>query len=213
MVPAWYEGIKAAANGHDIHVAALYTDSDDQTENRLKEHGVDILYDEEEGRPTYQIDSHQWLRESYDYMSRLRNRLIEYALEIDAEYFFSVDSDVVLPPGALSALLEWAGGTWTGAIAPSLILTPENTHWGFTAWNAMQWHQRIPNFPVRDYEPATGKVDLIMAAMLLDRTAMECRWSRHDCGEDVGFCMDARDRGVPLWWVREVFCRHIMHRA
>jgi hypothetical protein len=213
-IPYWYAGIDQNSDAANISLLALVTPSEDGTEQVLRDHNVEVILDSEEGRPVHEIDSHVWgIIPKFEYMARLRNQLVEIALEREVDYFFSLDSDIVLPQFGLSKLLHYSQ-THPGVVSPSV-----NMVMGGVAWNVMNWSN--PHYPMaanrdKPYAHITamqpGRADVIMAAMLLDRSAMECRWAAHMAGEDIGFCLDAESRGVNRWWYPEVRCQHLMSK-
>lgn len=208
-LPDWF----AAVEDQGIEVEYLFvysTDSTDETEVILKEHTDNILYDDSPGRPAHDIEGHVWgAMDKYQYMCHLRNGLLQHAKEMGADYFFSLDSDILLPRDGLKRLLHYAM-THQGVVSPAVNMT-----WGSTAYNVMSWIDRDnPNMGERTLlPPVTGQHHVIMAAMLLDRGAIEaCEWVPHQQGEDIGFCINAWKLKVPLWWVAEVRCQHLMQR-
>jgi hypothetical protein len=206
-VPHWYRGIEENMEAAPIHVAALLTESGDDTEELLKKRDVELFYDDEPGRLPWQIDTHIWDLERYAYMARLRNRLVELALEMDVDYFLSLDSDIILPPGGLEVILDYAVAH-PGVVSPKVQMGMTSS-----AWNTMHWTDPLhPGRANRHRTPEEGRADVVMAAMLLDRSALECRWQGHDSGEDIGFCLNAEARGILRWWLPSVQCRHLMHR-
>lgn len=204
----WFGALEEQEIEHGV--LALLTPSDDETELILQEHGADVIYDTSEGRRQRDIDGHVWGKMStFQYMADMRNELVRHALEMEADYFFSLDSDIILEKGALKKILQFAENH-PGVVSPAVNMTTG----GSTAWNTMDWvDRRFPNLPDRKvHMPKTGQRDVVMAAMLLDRSAMEVKWQAHQAGEDVGFCIDAWHRRVPLWWLAEVRCAHLMRR-
>lgn len=145
----------------------------------------------------------------FEYMARLRNRLVEEAIKGDFDYFFSLDSDIVLPGGALIHLLHYSQ-SHPGVVAPSVNMAQGHG----VVWNVMNWSNPIfPGLVNRELLPEKGQADVIMAAMLLDRSALQCRWEAHMAGEDIGFCLQAEELGVKRWWYPEVRCQHLMNRC
>lgn len=208
ILPEWLYAIES--QGVEADIICLVSASEDGTEEILdKAEGLTVLFDDRPGRNTTEIDGHAWGDlNTYAYMSSLRNRLVDEAIAYQADYFFSLDTDIILPPGALLQLLDFAE-KHPGVVAPAVNMTT-----GTTAWNTMDWVDRetpgMAHRPVVD--PQGGRVDVIMAAMLLDRSGMECVWGAHGQGEDVGYCLDAARRQVPLWWLPSVKCEHRMRR-
>jgi hypothetical protein len=207
ILPEWFDAIYS--QGVEVDIVALVSPSEDGTEGLLRAEQITVVEDDRRVRSTLEIDGHLWgSLDTYAYMAGLRNRLTDIAIEREADYFFSLDSDIILPEGSLKYLLDFAA-EHPGVTSPAVNMTT-----GDTAWNTMSWTDR--DFPGMAYRPSkrptAGQVDIVMAAMLLDRTGMECIWQAHGQGEDVGYCLDAYTRQVPLWWVPEVQCEHRMRR-
>jgi hypothetical protein len=141
-------------------------------------------------------------------MAEIRNLLVEEALTRNVDYFFSLDSDILLPQNGLQLLLDYSLGH-PGVISPAV-----NMQWRAKAWNTMQWSDpHRPATAVRNRsEPPDGQADVVMAAMLLDRKGLECRWEAHHQGEDIGFCLDAEAKSISRWWYPQVKCDHLMYR-
>ena len=203
ILPSWFTAL--AEQGIEHEVLVLLSPSSDDTEQILLDHGAGIIYDDEEGRPLSEIDSHGWgSLPTYEYMARVRNRLKNEAFDKGADYFLSLDSDILLPAGGLASLLTFAE-THQGVVSPAV-----NMATGTVAWNTMRWDGELGS-PTRDRGELPGfEADVIMAAMLIDRSAKDCDWRHHSAGEDIGFCINARNLGVKLWWYPPVRCNHIM---
>ena len=213
ILPLWLESVHSqfASAGLEPHIVCLYSESSDETLELLTGAGVEVIYDDEPGRSTSEIEGHNWGHfETYDYMSRIRNRLTDHVRNSGADLFLSLDTDIILPPGGLSELVEYSS-THPGVVSPAV-----NMSWQAVAWNVMNWTQ--PDFHLSAaYRapgvPSEGHVEILMAAMLLDRVAMTvCEWRPHVQGEDVGFGQSAREHGVDLWWVPSISCDHHMIR-
>jgi hypothetical protein len=208
VLPEWFDALYG--QGIELEVICLVSASEDGTEAMLAEEGATVIMDDRPGRNTTEIDGHLWgSGATYQYMASLRNQLTDEAIARDADYFFSLDSDIILPPGGLKQLLDYAADH-PGVVSPAVNMTV-----GSTAWNTMDWtDKQFPTMAIRpQHEPRSGPADVIMAAMLLDRTGMECLWQPHGQGEDVGFCIDAHLKQVPRWWFPEVRCQHLMRRS
>jgi hypothetical protein len=207
ILPEWFNAVEA--QGVDAEIICVYTHSVDDTEQILVAHGSTLLYDDRPGRSVNEIDAHVWgAHTTYEYITSLRNGLLEEAMRMGADHFFSLDSDIILSPGALKSLLDYMNDGHPGVVSPSVNMAP-----GQVCPNTMNWVDKtIPGMANREIPPVTGRVDVIMAAMLLDSWGMECRWQAHGQGEDVGFCLDAEAKQVPRWWVQEIQCEHRMRR-
>jgi GT2 family glycosyltransferase len=131
---------------------------------------------------------------------------LEHVIAMDADYFFSLDSDIVLPNGCLQQLLDYMHAGHPGIVAPAV-----NMALNARAMNVMRWADRNrPGIVNGNRNLPDGPNDVVMAAMLLDREGMRCRWSHNIGGEDIGFCLDAVEKNVPRWWLSSVRCQHMM---
>ena len=218
VIPEWYDAIvtQQAYEGipfRELYVAALCSASDDDTEQLLLERGVKLIYDDRPGRKDSEINGHFWGdMATFEYMADLRNKLVEYALAADFDYFFSLDSDIILPPGALARILSFAQDH-PGLVAPAVRMQFAQPPDQPVAWNVMKWvdKERPTNATGRDSNP-DGSADVIMAAVLMDRRGMEARWRAHQQGEDIGLCLDAHSKGIQRWWMSDIYCEHLMFR-
>jgi len=204
-LPAWHEGLRASG----CPIVCLLSRSEDDSRSVLEALGVEVVEDPEEGRPVQEIDGHVWNKGQsvFGYMARLRNRLLDLMIEREAQYFLSLDSDIVLPPNAIRDLLAVMERTGADVISPAVATCFDPVEWNTMNWgtDGRAWRHYIPQ--------VTGPVDVVMAAMLLNRRAMEsCRWMSHPQGEDIGFCLLAEKRGISRWWVPEMACTHMMFR-
>ena len=209
-LPKWFGAVNREGElaGVEIEYVFIYSESADETLDLLIEQGADVLHDKERGRGLREINGHFWGEPSiYEYMARIRNRLLQVAIERRPDYFFSLDSDIILPKGGLKHLLQYADAQ-RGVVAPAV-----NMSWGSTNWNTMSWaFPTVPNTADRPMvNPPGGRADVIMGALLIDEGSLDyMRWEPHYQGEDIGFCRHAEYANIPRWWVPEIRCDHLM---
>jgi len=206
VLPTWFQALHQTTVS--IDVVCVVSPSSDQTEAICRNSGAEVLVDERPGRSTYDIEAHAWgSLETYAYMADLRNRLLEHVIAKGADVFFSLDTDIILGSNAIEQLLsnlQLVGGM----ISPAVNMAERGT-----AWNIMHWdlagtpHRRaaVPSHLV----PA----DVIMGAIMMDRSAFVCRWGPHSHGEDIGLCKSAEVHGVPRWWLPQLHLYHAMRRV
>lgn len=207
ILPNWFQAIEDQDIEHTV--VCVYTPSEDDTFEILKDHNAVVLWDEQLGRSVTEIEGHHWGTWSkYEYMANMRNTLRRYAEDSDADYFFSLDSDILLPPGGLQKIINYAT-FHPGVVSPAVNMQP-----GGTAWNRMHftdpYHPRMAER--RPGLPQEGQVDVVMAAMFMDRLGMQVPWTAHNQGEDIGFSINAAILQIPLWWLPTVRCDHVMRR-
>lgn len=207
VLPRWFEAVES--QGYDIDMVCVASPSSDNTDEILRQHDITVIRDERPGRDVVDIDQHFWgSMPTYEYMADIQNKLLDYAREGEADLFFSLDSDIILPDNSLKQLIDYAVDH-PGVVAPAVNLTT-----GEIAWNRMSWVNRdFPQMGERLLgQPTTGPADVVLAAMLMDKQAMECRFVAHPQAQDVGFCVLAEHLGIPRWWVHEVRCQHLMRK-
>lgn len=205
----WFDSI--AEQDVELEIICLYSPSEDRTEEILLQNNAHVVHDYRPGRSPTEIHGHQWGHmEDYQYMAEIRNTLLEIVIDkYDPDYYFSLDSDILLPPNALTWMVDKMENSAHGVMAPALNMAVNSK-----AMNTMCWVDRYnPHMAHRPFTPNTGGyVDVVMAAMLLNRRGMEAQWVAHAQGEDIGFCLDAKSKSIPLWWEPSIQCEHLMVR-
>lgn len=152
----------------------------------------------------------------YAHLARIRNAFLEMFLATDADYLFSVDSDVIVAPGVLGRLLSVIEGDRVAGfktIAGAAICNIVNK----------QLEGSIPgNFMVRKdnkiiHPPSYAlsgvmDVDVIGAVYLIPRKIFggDVRYAAHPQGEDIAFCQAAATAGYKLKVLLDSGCEHRM---
>lgn len=150
----------------------------------------------------------------YANLATVRNQFVKSILEYtDADYLFSVDSDVIVPPDALQRLLEHADeNTIVGAAISNIPGQPLD---GSTPGNFMIERNGMMVHP--NPYPLSGllDVDVIGAVYLIPRKALESgvRYAAHPQGEDIAFCIKAAEMGFQMRVVTDVKCEHRMTKG
>lgn len=188
----------------------LENDSDDDTNDLLMsfiEHRHGIL----EKITTNHIDWERNTRQkdNFAHYANMRNKFLELFLTTSADYLLSVDSDVIVPPDIVERLMEHQDGRTIIASAISNVadkqldgMTPGN--WMYMMNGAMTHPQNYPLSGVHDVD-LTGAVYMIPRQAIVDGV----RYFPHYQGEDVPFCIDAKEKGYSLkihMDVRSVHC-------
>ncbi len=149
----------------------------------------------------------RWPHYNYDNLALLRNRLLDRFLASDASYLFSVDSDIIVPPSALDALVAADKPVISGVIAnlPGLAVEVSPIH-NFLFREA-KGYRHVSTVPAGVFE-----VDLTGAVYLIRRDVIAAgvRYEGRRTGEDVGFCEQAKSKGFQLWCHGDVRCDHRM---
>src|SRR5205807_1548405 len=85
------------------------------------------------------VDKHAWSPETgeYTYMAYLRNRLVDAARVGGADYFFSLDTDILMHPRTIEYLLHSYSDVGGDAVSPLVDMQPVKENG--VAWNFMEW--------------------------------------------------------------------------
>lgn len=146
----------------------------------------------------------------YENLAKIRNEFIEMFLKTDADYMLSIDSDVIVPPDILSRLMQHADErTIVGAAISNIPGHPLD---GSTPGNFMIERNGMMVHP--NPYPLSGlmNVDVIGAVYLIPRKALELgvQYAPHQQGEDIAFCISAREKGISMRVVMDLQCEHRM---
>jgi hypothetical protein len=214
----WQRSVLDQRGPWDREVVFLYSESGDDTIYKLAtfaEQGevpVTILYDKW-ARSEEDNVGHFWgTMPVYEKMADWRNRIKNTARESGADYFFSVDSDILLPPGALHSL--WFS-LWEKRFEGAVAIAPLVNMGGHVdvagIWNYMSWTEppqaNRSTLPM-PYTPFRS--DVIMAAMLIDKQALDVDWHPHEQGEDLGWSYDLLTKGMRAFVHPGVVAEHRM---
>ncbi|MDD2510531.1 MAG: glycosyltransferase family 2 protein [Syntrophomonas sp.] len=145
---------------------------------------------------------------NFSHLALLRNRLLESFLKSDAAYLFSVDSDILLPAKSLSLLMQD-----NCDIVSALVCNGEevgdNSIYNILLEDAAGNLRHCQGFPRDRVFP----VDCTGAAYLIKRKVIEplgVRYSERDGAEDIGFCRQAREKGISIFCDGRIECIHLM---
>lgn len=145
-----------------------------------------------DGGPAYVRETGQ---RHYDRMARLRNYLRDRALGGGYDALLSIDSDIVIVPRLLEALLA-ADRPWVAAVV-------DNSRGARAAYNVM-FERDVPgHFGRRPLDLVNGGPAAMVGAVCLYRRSLLERAEYLDDprGEDVGFARSAAEARVGGWYV------------
>lgn len=137
----------------------------------------------------------------------LRNHLLEFLLTTDCTHLFSVDSDILVPPDALSRLMSHDLPVVSALVRNDHHISSSPGYYNILEQRGGMYYP-LQSFP----RGQVIKVDCTGAVYLIQRHVIEkgVRYSWHLQGEDVGFCENARGMGIELWCDTGLECEHIM---
>lgn len=162
-------------------------------------------FDHEEGTRTWSISK-------YENMVNLRNSLLSKVRELNPNYFFSLDSDILLTNENTIQLLIAHVNSGADAVSPLMFMTPIDTMYpGIMDWINVPGEQafRKERYPIGEYFQS----DVIMAAKMMSKDVYtNVNYSLHSQGEDLGWCGNAAKMGYKLYCASYVYAPHIMHK-
>jgi GT2 family glycosyltransferase len=182
---SWHE------NNPEVWVFSIATN----TTNRHKEH---------------HNGQRKWTPDRYNHMVDFRNNLLKKARSLNPDYYFSLDSDILLKQSdTLSRLIRVLEEEPFQAVAPLLFMSPANTQHP----SYMSWRDEVGGKAFRRKYPlgTLFEADVIMAAKLMSRDVyhnVDYEW--HYQGEDLGWSAAATRAGFKLGAASDIYVPHIM---
>jgi len=145
--------------------------------------------------------------ETYKRLSELRNYVLS---KIETDYFFSVDSDIILNYNVLKGLVNCKKHIVAAIINNDKILRPYYDYPNIRTNILIDGERGITHY--LDYpKNELIEVKYTGAVYLLSKEVCKnLKYSFHEQGEDIGFCNDARDKGYKLYCHTTFMQNHIM---
>ncbi len=143
-------------------------------------------------------------------LAQLRNLLLEAFLESECDYLFSVDSDILVPAGALTQLLA------DDCDLVSALVCNGHEVGDSGIYNILERGSDGSYMHLRDFpRDRVFPVDCTGAAYLIKRAVIAAgvRYSDRRGGEDIAFCEDAASRGFNIFCDGRVECLHLMREG
>lgn len=141
---------------------------------------------------------YEYSKNEYGHLANIRNKFLDYFLETDGEYLFSIDSDIIVPSNIIKELIKCIDqNTIIGAAVCNI---PNGKIDGRTPGNFMQSHGEIMVHPIGYVPQGLYNVDVIGACYLIPRKVIEdgIRYAPNQQGEDIPFCRKAKEKGYRL---------------
>ena len=157
----------------------------------------------------------------YRHLAALRNILLDNARALDVDLLFSVDSDILFPSDIVNALARWQL-----PYVSSLVLNDNSAPFvkehgsdyqhlrgrrvNFAPCDEHLQFQHRTDYPLN----SLLQVGMSGACYLLDKRALEsgARFGYHPFGEDAWYCLELRERGIPVYVDTTPRCVHVMER-
>lgn len=174
---------------------------------------VDVVVPENVNHYSHEEGSRQWTISKYDNMCRLRNALLSRVRYHSPDYFFSLDSDILIENPSTIELLIAHIKDGADAVSPLMYMTPVGVNYP----SVMKWHSEPGGKAHRDFMFPIGtyfKSDVIMAAKMMSRAVYEnIDYKIHEQGEDLGWSANCAKAGYSLYSASYLYAPHIMSQG
>lgn len=145
----------------------------------------------------------------YRSLAEVRNQLISRVS--DTDYFFSVDSDILVGKGSLRLLVESQKDIVAGVVRNDYLVNSQAKYpWVRTNLLIKNKDGKLTHYlgyPLN----SLFQVDVTGAIYLMTRDVYEnIRYGYHEQGEDIYFCYEAASRGYEIWANTNVTPEHVM---
>lgn len=158
-------------------------------------------------------NARMWSISKYSNMVLLRNKLLEKVRQINPDYFFSLDSDVLVSnPNTINYLIAHIQDG-ADAVSPLMFMTPSDTMYpSVMSWIKEPGEQayRKESYPLGQYFQS----DIIMAAKMMSKKVYQkVDYKIHSQGEDLGWCANAAILNMKLFSASYIYAPHIMGKS
>ncbi|MDT3699648.1 MAG: hypothetical protein RO469_09480 [Thermincola sp.] len=156
---------------------------------------------------------------SYYWLAELRNKLLKKCLDLDADYLFSSDCDILLRSDILKRLISHnkhiiSSLLYNGYLVaksldeackyPNILRKVGNNR-----------YEHIVNYRVKHPEKnpigTTIPCDLTGACILISKeVCSKAKYGWHIQGEDEYFCRSAKEAGYDIWCDISMYSQHVM---
>ncbi len=222
IFPYWISCIQSqSVNISDIGFVFVVSRDDTQTtdmltswSNRHPEVDVfDLVYADELNHFSHVEGQRHWTLSKYENMVNLRNLLLNKVREYQPEYFFSLDSDILISNPSTLELLIAHIKDGADAVSPLMFMTPT----GYRFPSVMKWIDNPGEKAHRDFDFPLGtyfQSDVIMAAKMMSKNVYnKIDYCIHQQGEDLGWSGNCAKNEFKLYSASYIYAIHVMNQA
>lgn len=193
-LPRWLQSVfKQGVKPKDITFIFGITDGEDNTRQLLEKYGEKV-------RDIHFIDCNDLdsFRDRsparFHPLAEIRNRILQKVMEVNPDFYFSWDSDIILPDKALLQLIK----DDKDLVSPYVELVPGIPNCVSRQPNTDAFRREKPisrNYPKGEFY----KVDASFACLLFQPQAYGIMYGYHQGGEDYYFGLEAAKAGLEFW--------------
>ena len=205
VLPRWFQCIADfKIQTKNTELVFAYTEGDDATLDIIKKYGDRFnachILDCNDIKAFGDRDS-----ERYYSLAILRNRILEKVKEIQPDYFFSYDTDILLPPETLKGLIK----DKKDVVGPWVDLVPPNGIPNCVTKVGEGFRRRKP---YSQFYPQEGlyEVSTVFAVSLITPQVFNtCSYGWHSGGEDYFWGQQCLDNGFHSWMDARFIGQHL----
>lgn len=211
IIPSWFDYVAAALRNEAGIIPQFFFVGDVTTDDTFKAIDQACLHHsfsravigiDEEYAPYKRV----WDLSRYAHMVTLRNLLLRAVRAWEPDYFWSLDSDILAHPDALSTLLNDLDNTDFDAVGGKTYMSERGRACPSYGMLSPLGGLRRPD------SAGCFEVDVIMAVKVMTPAAYAVDYELHRQGEDIGWSIAARAAGLSLGWDGGVCSKHVMDR-
>lgn len=219
ILPYWFSAIQnQSVSLNDVGFVFVAAEEDKETLdilNMWRRYHPDVeVFDIviPKGLPHYSHEegSRQWNPSKYQNMVILRNLLLEQVRKHSPDYFFSLDSDILIKNRSTIELLIAHIKEGADAVSPLMYMTPVGSRFP----SVMTWVDEPGGKAKREFEYPVGSYfqsDVIMAAKMMSKNVYEnINYKIHPQGEDLGWSHNCAEAGYKLYSASYLYAWHVM---
>lgn len=208
IISEWLLHVDAAAERLGVEPAYIFcTDPrDEATLHLIREHCLEkdrnlwFVWAEENYPP--RGDVRDWNADRFRRMVYLRNLLLRGVRDVSPDFFLSLDSDILLHPLALGGLLELT--LEFDVVGGKTYMTPRDlTAPSYAIYGPRKTLVRPDSCMIRE-------VDCVMAIKLMTHDGYSVDYEYNSWGEDLGWSLAAKAKGLSLGWDGRFCSKHVM---
>jgi len=207
-LPRWFQSLfNQKINLKKTDLVFAYTEGNDNTKDIIEKYGSKfnslIILDCNDVKAFGNRDS-----ERYYSLVILRNRIFDTLRELQPDYYFSYDSDILLPDETLKALIKekkdiigpWVDLVPPGGIPNCVTLMP----------NGGGFRRRKPYDKFYPKNAGVYEVSTVFAVSLISNKVFNsCYYKWHSGGEDYGFAEEVINAGFKSYMHSDFIGDHL----
>ena len=155
-------------------------------------------------------------QKTYEILSAIRNNAMKKCVELKCDYWFNVDTDILVKPDIIKRLLN-VGYPISASLIYNGYLFETDKVWKYP--NVLNredgTYKHFVNRLVRNPSQATEndifEIDATGACCLISKTVCQnTKYQFHPLGEDLGWADSCREKGFKMAFSPSIYSQHIM---